>query len=428
MDLTNEQNMPTLKKVAALFFFVQTILYLIIFRKEIFTIKFSIKGLLLFTLLLMLIFTVLNIKFSIYITAFFVLISVIYGIINKQFKPHPLFYFIAGYYIFQLIGLLWSIDFILGFKFVGKGLSFLLIPLAFSCFIVTIEDRNKLLKIFFRFLIVYVFMGMIAYLYQVFFHETSLLVGFVFDKHYFHTPVFNGANYYILMGWGGYTHPTFISFILSLMYGVGFYLWKAEKGTNYRISTFEMIFYTFSAAVMIFLLQSRIGMILLPFSIFLSILLSIRKKKKLLTSLVSFWVIAVIIISVLAIKTYPEYFSDPKREYQTDIVVSYIQDHFWTGTGTGGMKVFIPEFPTAHNQFIGEIYHLGIGGFLVFFALVAASFYFAVKNKNFVLLYFSILFFLLMQIDMPLNVQKGITYFTLFTGLFIRPEFDNKRI
>lgn len=427
VGLSEDQNQPVLRIWAGIYFLVQTIVFIFFFRKEILKIKLTLESIVLVSLLFMLIFTVLSEVVSRYFTVMFVVSAIYYGVKMKQFKPHPLFYFIGGYFIFQLIGLIWSIDFGLGFKFVGKGVSFILLPLAFSCFIIREEDRNKILRIFFRFLLVFILMGIIAYLYQVYFHHKSLLVGFGLKKGYFGTNIFPWNDYNLILGWGGYDHPSFISFILSLMYGVGFYLWKTEKNNVFRISTFEMFFYTIAASVLIIVLQSRIGMILMPFAIFVNVLIALRKKKKLLYSLIGLSVLSLFLIYFFVYSTHKEYFSDQVRMHQTEIMVSYIKDHYWTGTGTGAMRVINTEHQSAHNQIIGELFHLGIPGFIVFCVLMGALFYYIIKEKNYMLLYFFILYFLLMQIDMVLGTQKGITYFTLFIGLFIRPKFFTNR-
>jgi hypothetical protein len=55
--------------------------------------------------------------------------------------------------------------------------------------------------------------------------------------------------------------------------------------------------------------------------------------------------------------------------------------------------------------------------------LLVATIYFGIRSKNVLLLYFMILFMLLMMTEMPLTIQKGVTFFSLFVGLFIRPDW-----
>jgi hypothetical protein len=419
-----EQNMSVLTLLAGSYFFVQLILFLVVFKSYLPKSNFSWDNILTVSLFFLLISTVLSVNVSITVTVLFVVLAVLFAIVKKKhFQPHPLFYFMAAYYLFQYVGLLWSIDPAYGWRFVGRGLSFIVLPLAFGFYSVSEEKKNLLLRIFFRFLEVYLLMVIVAYFYQVEFHKVDFGVGFHLKKNYFSSPVPPGVDYYLLLGWAGYNHPTFVSFILTLMFGIGFYLWQNDNSPQtVKISGFEMGFYGFMTAVVILLLQSRIGMIMFPFGIFLTLLYSLRKKKKLALSVIVFSAFLVLSAGFYIYKNYRGYFYDRPREIQTDIVLSFLKDHYLLGTGTGGMKVLIPWFPTAHNQFLGDLFHLGITGLLLLLSLMGSSFYFACKDKNFLLLYFLLIYFVMMQIEMPLSLQKGITYFTLFTGLLLKPR------
>lgn len=425
-----EQNMSVLTLLAGSYFFVQLILFLVVFKSYLPKSNFSWDNILTVSLFFLLISTVLSVNVSITATVIFVVLAVLFAIVKKKhFQPHPLFYFMAAYYLFQYVGLLWSIDTAYGWRFVGRGLSFIVLPLAFSFYSVSEEKKNLLLRIFFRFLEVYLLMVIVAYFYQVEFHKVDFGVGFHLKKNYFSSPVPPGVDYYLLLGWAGYNHPTFVSFILTLMFGIGFYLWRNDNSPQtVKISGFEMGFYGFMTAVVILLLQSRIGMIMFPFGIFLTLLYSLRKKKKLVLSAVVFSCLLVLSAGFYIYKNYRGYFYDRPREIQTDIVLSFLKDHYLLGTGTGGMKVLIPWFPTAHNQFLGDLFHLGIPGLLLLLSLMGSSFYFACKDKNFLLLYFLLIYFVMMQIEMPLSLQKGITFFTLFTGLLLKPRSFEKEL
>ena len=419
--IPNEQNIPFLTIIAISFFIINLTLSYFIFKKERGKINFSWEFVLNLALLFLIISTVLSVYTSIVATVAFAGLVIIYASKNKiHFQPHPLFYFLVAYYLIQYIGLIWSLDPQNGFRFVGKGLSFIIVPLAFSFYSISEDEKKKLLRIFFRFLEIYLFMILLAYCYQVYFHKVSFGIGFHLKKNYFCTPVPPGVDYHLLLGWAGYNHPTFVSFILTLMYGVGFYLWKNDHATYFnRISSLEIFFYCIATAIVILLLQSRIGMIMFPIGIFLTLLFNLRKNKKLVISLFIVSVILFSLGSFYVYKNYRSYFMDRPREMQTEIVLSFLKDHYLLGTGTGGMKVLIPWYPTAHNQFLGDLFHLGIPGLLLLLALMGSSFYFAIKDKNFLLLYFLVIYFIMMQIEMPLSLQKGITYYTLFVCLFL---------
>jgi len=419
--ITNEQNIPFLTIIAILFFIINLTLSYFIFKKERAKIKFSWEFILNMALLFLIISTVLSVYTSIVATVAFAGLVIIYASKKKiHFQPHPLFYFLVAYYLLQYIGLIWSIDPQNGFRFVGKGLSFIIVPLAFSFYSISEDEKRKLLRIFFRLLEIYLLMILLAYCYQVYFHKVNFGIGFHLKKNYFPTPIPPGETHHLLLAWAGYYHPTFVSFILTLMFGIGFYLWRNDNSPQtVRISGFEVGFYGFMTAGVILLLQSRIGMLMFPFGIFLTLLSSLRKNKKLVLSVIVFSALLVLLAGFYIFKNYRGYFYDHPREIQTDIVLSFLKDHYLLGTGTGGMKVLIPWYPTAHNQFLGDLFHLGIPGLLLLLALMGSSFYFAIKDKNFPLLYFLLIYFVMMQIEMPLSLQKGITYYTLFVCLFL---------
>lgn len=425
IKLPLDRNMPVLTAFAGVFLAVNILMYLIVFRKETFAGKPTLRTLVLFSLFLMLIFTVLSETISRYITAFFAISAVIYGLSEKQFRPHPLFYFIGGYYFYQFIGSIWTIDYNLAFRFLGKGISFVIIPVAFSCFIPQTEERNKLLKILFRFLIVYLLFSLVAYLFQVYYNGKDVLVGFGFKKVYLESDILPYDDFYAILGWAGYYHPTFVSFLLTIMYGVGYYFWRTDKLSTSGITTFELILFTIISYVLIIFLQSRIGMILFPFGIFLTVLMTVRKRKAILYTYLTVAAVIFILAFIYVYFYQDKYFYDAKRVEQTEIMISYIKNHLWTGTGTGGMRL-INTFPTAHNQILGDLFHLGIPGLISFLILIAATTYYTIKDRNYMLLYFLLIFFVVMQIDQMLSIQKGITYFTLFVGLLIRPEFKRE--
>ncbi len=383
-------------------------------------VQFTSASMMNIALLGVLITTVLSVPVSVYTTIIFADCAMIYAIIHKKIHaPHPLFYFIAGYYIFQLVGLSWSIDIHNGLKTVDKGISYLLIPFAFSCYIISDNDRNRLLRIFFRIMLVFIFIGLIGYVFEALFSKNSLMVGFTLKKNYLGLP---DANHKYIFGWADYGHPTFISFILSLVFGIGFYLSKTLQTDRFRITNVELVTFAFAGYTLIFLLQSRIGMAMFPVAVFLSIFWHIRKRKTLFYMVLSTSVI-LLSIGLYVIFMHSNYFVDITRINLWYESKKFILEHPWFGTGTGGMQQIVKIIANPHNQYYGEILHLGIIGAIVLWTLIAATVYYAFKSKSLLLILFIVLILILMLIEMPFSIQKGVTYFTLFTGLFIRPEW-----
>ena len=425
--ITIDNNIAFLTKWIVFYIFVQLIILLAAFRRNLKEIKINIRSVVLLGLLFMLITTVLSMKLSIYVTVFFGVAAIVYGLfINKYFKPHPLFYFIFAYFIFQVIGLGWSEDSQYGLKIIERELSYLLVPVAFSFFVITAEERTFLLKLFFRLLLIYMFAIVIAYIYQINFHHLNYLAGLSFNKQYIISLLpYCPEHYKLYLSWAGYSHPTFVCFILNLMLGLGIYLRKKDTAPN-KITITEISIFGLLTVLTLFILQSRLGMISLPV-VGVLVLYNLFYKKRILTSILTFFIVAVSAAIVLfVILPHKDFFNDQVRLDQFKVMTDYIKEHYLLGTGTGGMIKYIPMFPTANNQIIGDLFQLGLGGLLMLILLCGAVLYYSIKDRNYMLFFFFALYFLLMQTEMPLQLQKGITFFTLFAGLFVRPSFKTE--
>lgn len=348
---------------------------------------------------------------------------------KSKFSLHPFLGVLMAYYGFQLIGLLWTIDIDEGIKFIDKGLSFIIIPLGFSLLSITLQQRDRVLLFFIRFLIVFLLMGMLGYLFQVYFHDLSFWVGFGTEKVYFPlSPELDTVYEQILVG-SGYGHPAYTSLIFVTMIPVSFYLWSKEKSNKLKLSNTELFAFLFLSAIVIFIIKSRIGFLMYPFGLFLSVLFLLRKSKVLPYILFSLIFLAVIAaIMIYKNRTDFSFMTDPIRENIYSYVVNYIKAHPLTGTGTGSMRLeLIPtvnQAVNAHNQFIGELFHLGIGGLLIFIILMTRILHYGIIKRNYILLYFILIFTFLMMTEMPLAIQKGVSAFTLFCCLFARPDWE----
>jgi len=272
-------------------------------------------------------------------------------------------------------------------------------------------------------------MGLLGYIFQIYFHQLNLNEGFQLKRVYL-TPFLNLDEVYkqIFVG-SGYGHPAYYSIIFSALIPVGFYFWRKEKVDSLRLTGFELITYSILSASLIFILKSRVGLFMFPFGYLLTLLFIIRKSKKFPLALISILIFAVLATyGIYKYKLGFTFFSDPIRENIFSVVFEYIKLHPWTGTGTGSMALellsTVNQAINPHNQFIGEIFHLGIVGLLVFLLLMARIVYFGVRNRNYMLLYFILIFTFLMMTEMPLAIQKGVSIFTLFCCLLAQPDWQ----
>ncbi|HIE15653.1 MAG TPA: O-antigen ligase family protein [Bacteroidales bacterium] len=107
-----------------------------------------------------------------------------------------------------------------------------------------------------------------------------------------------------------------------------------------------------------------------------------------------------------------------------------IKENFWIGVGTGdthnilqkkykekGFSGASKHRYNAHNQYISTFIGLGITGFLLLITILLYGFYYAVKNKDMLLLLFLLNVSLNFLTESMLNRQAGVIFFTFFYSL-----------
>lgn len=428
-QITIEENEPLLKLISLIFLGLNLLLAFVLFRPQSVKTIFSESSLINLSFLVLLISTLFSTKASAYVTFIFLLFVIVYVLVKKPvFKAHPFLWVMLIYYAFQLLGLLWTIDIDSGIKFFDKGLSFLIIPLTFSFIRLTGIQREKILLFFFRFTTVFLLMGFLGYIFQIYFHHFKLDAGFHLNRIYL-PPFLDLDEVYkqIFVG-SGYGHPAYSSLLFVSMIPVGFYLWNRDKADKLRLTGFELITNLVLSAALIFVLKSRVGMFMYPLGLTLTFLFRYRKSRKFHYILI--FIFLLLIASFCVIYKYKigfTFFSDPIRNNIYSVVFNYISLHPWTGTGTGSMPLelicTVNQAVNAHNQFVGEVFHLGIFGLIVFLLMYSRIIYFGINKRNYMLIYFIIIFTILMLTEMPLAIQKGVSIFTLFCCMYAQPEW-----
>lgn len=429
-QLTDYENVPLLKLISIIFLGLNLLLAFVLFRPKSFKTFYSGSVLINLSFLVLLISTLFSTKASAYVTFLFLLFVIVYVLVKKpEFKAHPFLWVMLIYYAFQLLGLLWTIDIDSGIKFFDKGLSFLIIPLTFSFIRLTGIQREKILLFFFRFTTVFLLMGFLGYIFQIYFHHFKLDAGFHLHRIYL-PPLLDLDEVYkqIFVG-SGYGHPAYSSLLFVLMIPVGFYLWNRKKTDKLRLTGFELITNLVLSAALIFVLKSRVGMFMYPLGMALTILYMFRKSKKMPQILLLGVLLLIALFCVICKNRIGfNFFSDPVRINIYSVVFDYIRLHPWTGTGTGSMPLellsTVNHAVNAHNQFVGEVFHLGVFGLIVFLVMYSRIIYFGIQKRNYMLLYFILIFTLLMLTEMPLAIQKGVSVFTLFCCMYSQPEWQ----
>jgi O-antigen ligase len=114
-----------------------------------------------------------------------------------------------------------------------------------------------------------------------------------------------------------------------------------------------------------------------------------------------------------------------------------IRNNFLFGVGTGDVKDFLlekyeenkftyyqnKEF-NAHNQYLQTFISLGLFGFIVLLLTLMLPLAYAIKNKQFIYLFFLIIFSLNLLVESMFETQAGVVFYAFFNSFLL---FINKK-
>ena len=352
-------------------------------------------------------------------------------LIPSFIKQKSLF-FLSFIFFTSLLALVYSKNTAVGFQFVLNKLPFLVVPLAFS-------HVKSISKKQFHFLLAF-FVATIFI--------SALFVFFNYIQNY------ETLNISIKKGqaiWVPFNH---IRYSVMLVFAFCAACFLAFSYKNKQL--FYFIASVFIAAFLfglIHLLSVRSGIIALYLSLFIALGFYIYSTKK--YYLVFVGLTLIIALPMLAYQFIPSFKnkiaytkydweqfqtknigsnSDSRRLISYQAGFSLVKQNMPLGLGTGSLQDFMnlyyaEHYPNMlaqdriapHNQFLFTLLDCGVLGFL---ALLLALFYpvFSLKNKSKHLLYilFWIIAFTPLIYDISLERQLGITYFVLFSSLFLK--------
>jgi O-antigen ligase len=108
-----------------------------------------------------------------------------------------------------------------------------------------------------------------------------------------------------------------------------------------------------------------------------------------------------------------------------------IKDNFWFGVSPGdtkdelmqnykkhGFRHAVERNYDAHNQFLQSFIALGILGFLFVFCIIGLPFFYAIRERDYVLFFFSLMLFFLFLFESMLQKQAGVM-FIVFGLIFL---------
>lgn len=338
-------------------------------------------------------------------------LCLVYVLWKRTFiKPTLPILLFGSFAIFKILGVFWKPNTDYAFdKFHDGEILFLLGAVVVSLFYrMTKSETISFVTICFKAFLGLLTLNFVVYILYILTTENSFFCFFTFDKGY--------LPYYEILSWSKYKHPSYISWIILLIGGLGFWIWKEEK--NARITTFEFLIYAILLLFMVFMLQARIAIIgyFLTIGLFLWSYISkswTMKTKTIMVSLVSFLSVGILLFLV----TKTSFFSDPTR-------ISFFQAalnsdvNFIYGGGTQTQRELAEPlgFIHLHNDFICIAVDLGIIGLGLLLSWIIVTFYQSIKTKNNYILYTLLLALMFMCTDtfLYLGSYMSVWFITIF--------------
>lgn len=345
-----------------------------------------------------------------------------------------------GYYLITAISLIYTSNLEEGFKSLETKLSFLVFPIfLFFIFSDTPKVRKNIVHTF-------VFSGLAYVLFSL------IYAGYNYTNTHSISSFFYGEIGIRFFQEESFVHPTYASFFMNFIIAY-LVLLLLNKELNTKNKTI-VIFLVLIFSLFIILLSSKFGILALGINIFMLLVYYIKKSGNFLKA-IGVFSLAIIFSYVLIINTplkvrfetsYNELINPTEKTSSTktrkDVwryTTEIIQENPILGVGTGDIRDVLAEKYLqdnqqvywnrnydSHQQFLQTYASAGILGLLslllIFILLIRKS----ILNKNYLLLVFSVLFFLFGMIESMLERQAGIIFFTFF-GLLLFTFNPNKK-
>ncbi len=425
--------------------FVSGVLLLIIkeIRKHHLSLSRTIKNntLVIIPLILLLIATIFHKRIGIYATGFFIFMSLMHLIFNKElYKLNKMYYFLFGYVLLLLLG---TISTQKGFHFPELSYTFLLVPISFCFFNLSHDTLLRIARIFFRIMMIYLIVCVIYWWYN-FLHLDSDLIDWVTQKKSFVIWLADWKPqirliesitfpaYLFVNSWAYYYHPSYISIVLFFGLITGLYLFYKKDQHNF-VSKLELILYIVLCLFVEALMESRIGIVGCVFILAVTGLYYAKLRLKMFKIAILVYIIAGSAALLFMQHAVEGFIGDKARNTYSTLAIHFIEDHFWWGSGTQEqhialeyqeeqMKDTMPPVKEkmiyTHNQFLGNMVQFGIWGLIALVLLLYSIIHYSIKERSYLLQMLVAVLILFMMIEEPLYTQEGITRFTVFLVFF----------
>ncbi|MDR0811214.1 MAG: O-antigen ligase family protein [Paludibacter sp.] len=344
---------------------------------------------------------------------------------KKMYRPTTFQVLLLIYFAIDAISICWTNDYAEAMYFMRRNMTFIFIPLIFCFFRLDKKDFDAIIPLLFRVLMLFAFFSICSWIVENRFLKYPLENTPVLAKQL----IENIFPYDILYAWTNYMHPTYNAAGMMLTLCAGwFYVFR--KNVECNITYCELAFFVVLTFTISILSQSRFMLVSCILVNVWGFFFAVRKYKKL--TIASFAVLLILTFAFLFIFSdkITNFITDEARKSLYNNAFQAITENTWHGLGLGGMSDYIHGFlnvdmgDNPHNQLIGDIMQTGIFGLLASLSIIVYLLYASIQRRDKLLFVYFWVFLILMNIEMPLAVEKGISYFTLFFCFLLQRKQD----
>lgn len=346
------------------------------------------------------------------------------------------------FFLIHLLSLVYSENQVAGWRSIESKFSFLAFPIFLPLIFNSGINKNSVFK-FLNFLaLLYILLSLGNYFYDYFIIKDiypfmGSKIGFKFTES------------------AKSLHPTYLSFYyLALILFNGNELFKG--GSSKKKTFFTLSIISIFSLFVIFLSSkvAFIGLVIIAILLLVKYAKESGKLKQTILIFIGFVLIAVIGIynSNLRLKFEQTYSELTKTNRTNDMKVQstgariwfwkttteIIKDHPIIGVGTGDIRDELSKRykekeitwiqdkgRDSHQQYLQTFAALGIFGFLSLLAIFFILFQYSLKNKNFILFGFSLLYFIFGFTESMFETQAGIIFFVFFSLYLVSTPTNN---
>lgn len=350
----------------------------------------------------------------------FLICSALYLLLaHEPRRPRAYVYAFFIYFIAISASMLWTEDREWGYVLVRRSLLLIGIPAAFYTYTFSCKQWNTIILIFSRLTLLFIVISIVNWIIQSYRLSLSLSDFFLPYKH----RISGRECWEILYSWTNYNHPTYIGY--ALMAALIGCLTLAKQRI---VHPAEFIAQSLLCLFVLLIMQSRVGIIMCLTVIVMAVYLFLPDNK---VAKGTYWVVvsvAVIAVVYIFLFRHTGFSLDNQRHRLFSDAIEQIRLSPILGVGIGDVPAALNDFVfrNPHNQFLGDWMQAGIPALLAILFLLGCLTFDAIRHRNYALLMFVAVSVLVMLIEMPLNLSKGIATFTTFCCMFAEKTRDSE--